>query len=202
MYGVSCRGFTPQVPEAMAYFVRRARIDDAPSISKLCQRVYKSIYYPLPPENELAVILEQDYGTNAVIRDLTDERKQEFVAVMQRVSTEDGNQQDRGREEILGMILLTRGTEFPPLATLPAKTEVKIELERIYIDVPAQRIGIGKLLMTHAEDVARGQGITMMWLYVWMQNEKAQEFYARMGYRKIGEWDFGDQRDCIFVKDL
>ena len=186
----------------MTYFVRRATVHDAPFISKLCQRVYKTIYTPLPPEDELAIILENDYGASAVIRDLMDESKQEFVAVRPKVGAKDGRQEGRGNEEILGMILLTMGTDFPASNMLPAKTELKIELERIYIDPPAQGIGVGKLLMAHAEKLAQDQEMTMMWLCVWIQNKKAQEFYARQGYRKIGEWDFGDQRDCIFVKDL
>jgi ribosomal protein S18 acetylase RimI-like enzyme len=60
--------------------------------------------------------------------------------------------------------------------------------------------------MVAAEDMARAWGADILWLGVWENNHKALGFYARSGFREVGEHVFriGDQvdRDLILAKDL
>ena len=66
--------------------------------------------------------------------------------------------------------------------------------------------GGGAALMAAAMDLAQGWGADQVWLGVWEHNAKALAFYARWGFREVGEHHFtiGDQvdRDLILAKDL
>jgi ribosomal protein S18 acetylase RimI-like enzyme len=46
----------------------------------------------------------------------------------------------------------------------------------------ARRMGVGRALMTAAEEWARREGLTMLSLDVWSTNERALSFYRSIGY--------------------
>jgi ribosomal protein S18 acetylase RimI-like enzyme len=57
-------------------------------------------------------------------------------------------------------------------------------VENVAVDPAAQRTGLGRRLMTHAEDEARARGLRELRLYT---NEKMAEnvaWYPRLGYRE------------------
>lgn len=81
-----------------------------------------------------------------------------------------------------------------------------IELERLY--VLAAHIGhrVGAALMSECLRRAASLGFRTLWLGVWEHNPRAQDFYQRWGFRKVGSHIFrlGDdlQNDFILQKDL
>jgi ribosomal protein S18 acetylase RimI-like enzyme len=81
-----------------------------------------------------------------------------------------------------------------------------VELQRIYVLRAAQGGGRGAALMAEAVAMARAWGADTLWLGVWENNHKALAFYARTGFREVGEHLFriGDQvdRDLILAMDL
>ncbi len=80
-----------------------------------------------------------------------------------------------------------------------------VELQRIYLLRAAQGSGRGAALMAEAVEMARAWGADVLWLGVWENNHKALAFYARHGFREVGEHLFqvGSQtdRDLILAKD-
>jgi ribosomal protein S18 acetylase RimI-like enzyme len=61
-------------------------------------------------------------------------------------------------------------------------------------------------MMDWAIDRARARGASRLYLGVWRENHRAQRFYARNGFVKVGEYHFpvGAQLDeeDIIVRDL
>ena len=53
---------------------------------------------------------------------------------------------------------------------------------------------------------ARGLGARTLWLSVWERNPRAQAFYAKTGFTRVGEADFwvgpDRQTDHIFARAL
>lgn len=65
-----------------------------------------------------------------------------------------------------------------------------LEIERIYIRIKFQRKGLGKYLIDKATDVAMIQNKKMIWLGVWEKNEKAIDFYKKIGFVQTGAHSF------------
>lgn len=65
-----------------------------------------------------------------------------------------------------------------------------IELWRFYVDKAWHGQGIAARLMESAKQRARQRGATSMWLGVWERNARAQAFYRKHGFNKVGSQVF------------
>ncbi|CAN7283343.1 GNAT family N-acetyltransferase [Terrabacter sp. LjRoot27] len=61
-----------------------------------------------------------------------------------------------------------------------------VELSKIYVLPQAHGTGAAALLMTRALDWARDSGAAGVWLGVNQQNERAQRFYGKSGFERVG----------------
>jgi ribosomal protein S18 acetylase RimI-like enzyme len=68
--------------------------------------------------------------------------------------------------------------------------EGSIELWRFYVDKPWHGLGIAHALMDAAKARGRRRGATVMWLGVWERNARAQAFYRKHGFEKVGSHVF------------
>ena len=99
---------------------------------------------------------------------------------------------------------------FAQLRTGPAPagivTAQPVELLRFYVDQPWQGQGIAGLLMQAVQDQARARGARELWLGVWERNERAQAFYRKHGFRKVGTQVFvvgtDPQTDHVMLREL
>ena len=86
------------------------------------------------------------------------------------------------------------------------RTRLPIELTRFYVDRPWQGRGLAHELMTEVERVARLRGARELWLGVWERNLRAQAFYRKFGFEKVGTQIFvvgtDPQNDHVMLKDL
>lgn len=57
-------------------------------------------------------------------------------------------------------------------------------IESLYVSPAAARLGVGSLLLTHAEREIRDAGASIAYLDA---SPNAEAFYARRGYRRVGE---------------
>ena len=81
-----------------------------------------------------------------------------------------------------------------------------LEIQRIYVLQKYQGKRIGLAMMQQALAVAKKLKKPQVWLGVWENNLKAQAFYQKSGFKKVGSHDFilGDdkQTDYILLKTL
>lgn len=185
--------------------VRRATSADAIKISQLCKRVYPQVYSPLPSSDHLHEMMEQKYGIHVVTQDIEDENKEEWLAV-RKIETQqtpnDGANTDG--EEVMGLLLLTRGTDgsYACLDSLGTPRASMLEVERIYIDFPHHSKGVGQRLMNHAEQIAREQGLQLIWLCTWKGNDRAIQFYRKLMYDIVGEEKWDPRGGWVMAKKL
>lgn len=64
------------------------------------------------------------------------------------------------------------------------------KLERIYFDKDFYGKGLSKDLLDHNIEVSKQAGQQGMWLAVWTENRRAIGFYQKMGFEKVGKYDF------------
>lgn len=81
-----------------------------------------------------------------------------------------------------------------------------LEIERIYVRRKFHRKGLGKNLLTKAEEIAKTESKRTIWLGVWEKNGNAMDFYQKQGFVQTGAHSFymGDeeQTDLIMTKTL
>jgi diamine N-acetyltransferase len=91
-----------------------------------------------------------------------------------------------------------------PPAGIPAREPV--ELKRFYVDKPWQGRGLARQLMEAVETQARARGAHELWLGVWERNERAQAFYRKCGFHKVGTQIFvvgtDPQTDHVMLREL
>ena len=76
-----------------------------------------------------------------------------------------------------------------------------IELQRLYVDSEYRRLGIGKLLESHAESYAKSHNIHTIWLRVWEGNEVARDIYKNWGFTIVGDepYEVGNEKRMVLV---
>ncbi len=76
-----------------------------------------------------------------------------------------------------------------------------LELYRLYVRTDVQGAGVAPALMDWALTRMRARGATQAFLGVWCDNVRAQAFYARHGFGKVGEYKFpvGDTLDDEWI---
>tara|TARA_R110000868_G_scaffold376115_1_gene640886 strand:+ start:104 stop:688 length:585 start_codon:yes stop_codon:yes gene_type:complete len=103
--------------------------------------------------------------------------------------------------EILGYFKLNVG-----VAQSDIKQDDSIELERIYVLVEHQGLGLGEVFLNHIKNVALKRKKKMLWLGVWEQNIRAIKFYERQGFRKFDTHPYfigsDEQTDWLMCFDL
>jgi ribosomal protein S18 acetylase RimI-like enzyme len=81
-----------------------------------------------------------------------------------------------------------------------------IELWRFYVDRPWQGRGLAQGLMRAVEERARARGGRELWLGVWERNERAQAFYRKCGFERVGSQIFvvgtDPQTDHVMLRSL
>jgi diamine N-acetyltransferase len=81
-----------------------------------------------------------------------------------------------------------------------------VELWRFYVDKPWQGRGLAKSLMSAVEASATARGARELWLGVWERNERAQAFYRKCGFEKVGTQIFvvgtDPQTDHVMLRRL
>jgi ribosomal protein S18 acetylase RimI-like enzyme len=170
--------------------IRDATIADAHAIAKLGSTVFASSFAFSMPEQDMQAYLNTAYAPSTISNEIKSEACHFSVAC-----TSSG--------PVIGFLQLTRGSSEPCIAHL----QNYIELQRLYIDPAHHGTGVAKALVVKAEDLARNDHrAEYMWLGVWEENHKAQRFYRKMGFEKVGHHDFvmGDtvQTDYILFKRL
>lgn len=83
-------------------------------------------------------------------------------------------------------------------------TAPTIELRQLYVLRPWHGAGVAPVLMDWALGEARARGAEQMFLSVFVDNHRAQRFYARYGFEQVGTYDFmvGSHADLDLIMRL
>jgi molybdenum cofactor guanylyltransferase len=91
----------------------------------------------------------------------------------------------------VGWAHLVAGTRAPRQVEPPAGAPAQeVEIRRLYVDARFQGGEAAVLLMRESLDRARALGAESIWLAVWERNGRAQGFYAKHGFRRVGTQPF------------
>ncbi|GAA2034462.1 GNAT family N-acetyltransferase [Terrabacter terrae] len=91
-----------------------------------------------------------------------------------------------GDGEALGYAMLVAGEPGDADVRAAIRLRPTVELSKIYVLPQAHGTGAAALLMARAVEWAAGSGASGVWLGVNQQNERAQRFYTKSGFERVG----------------
>ncbi len=168
--------------------IRLASFQDAAALSALKVRCFRETFLtegfdiPYPPA-ELARFEDESYGIPRIEAELADSSHATWV-----VEAADGD-------------LVAYAHAGPCKLPHPEADPSQGELYQLYIRRSHQGLGLGQSLLSLSLDWLATTYPGPVWLGVWSGNEKAQRFYARLGFGKVGDYHFmvGDHADAEFI---
>jgi GNAT superfamily N-acetyltransferase len=151
--------------------IRRAVPADAEALARVGAETFAETFGHLYPADDLRGFLSDAYGLERTLADLADPEKAAWLA------------EADGRA--VGLALAG-----PCSLPHPQVTAACGELKRFYLLRPWQGGGLGGRLFETAMAWLERNGPRTIWIGVWCDNLGAQRFYARRGFRKVGEYGF------------
>ncbi|MEW1953920.1 GNAT family N-acetyltransferase [Terrabacter sp. NPDC080008] len=89
-------------------------------------------------------------------------------------------------EAALGYAMLVAGEPQDADVRAAIRLRPTVELSKIYVLPAAHGTGAAALLMARALEWSAGSGASGVWLGVNQQNARAQRFYAKSGFERVG----------------
>jgi ribosomal protein S18 acetylase RimI-like enzyme len=166
--------------------LRRATPGDCDILAELGERTFRQTFVEdfaiAYPAEDLAAFVAKSYTSQAFAAKLADPAQALWIA-------------------LAGDTPVGYANAGPCSLPHPEAERRHGELYRLYLAKDHQGSGVGRLLMESALDWLDRQGPGPVWLGVWSGNLKAQAFYARYGFEKVGEYEFpvGATRDHEFI---
>ena len=109
----------------------------------------------------------------------------------------------------VGWALLVAGRSAPRDVSAPeqgAGSVAEVEIRRFYVDATLHGGDAAPLLLASALARARELGAAAVWLAVWEHNRRAQSFYRKHGFRRVGAQAFhlgaDTQTDDVLLRPL
>ena len=172
---------------AANFTLRAAAAPDAVTISALAIQVYLNTYATEGIRPDIAREAHSECSVDAFARRLVEPQRRIVVAEM-------------------GDGLLVFAEVLLSLLPSPATDFTGAELVRLYVQPTAQRLGLGRALLTRAEQLVQAANIPVLWLRAWEGNHNARAFYARVGYEDVGATTYSFQGltvpNRVFLKRL
>lgn len=164
--------------------IRPAVAADAGALSEFAERVFDEVFGPANDPGDMASYLTEAFAPHIQRAEITGAGSIVLLA----------ESPDSGA---LAGYLHIAPADPPPCVTGPSP----IELKRLYVDPKQHGRRVGKRLLDDGLARAKAAGAATIWLGVWEHNTKAQAFYAREGFRRVGEHDFvlGSDRQTDWI---
>lgn len=158
--------------------VRAAIASDALRLGVLATQVFLDTYATEGVDTAIAHEVQASFSTEAM-RSIIDSGRS-HLQVAERA------------EHLIGFAQTTVGAAQALVqAARPA------ELDRLYVQEPHTRCGVGSALLREAERFAAQGGCGALWLTPWVHNHRALKFYAHHGYQNLGITTFTMQGVAI-----
>lgn len=173
--------------------IRRGSADDAVLLAELGARTFSETFAADNTPENMAAYLASAFTPSQQAAGLADPR-----CIFQIAEIVDPAETEK---RAVGYSLLRSG-KAPDCVT----GEVPIELVRLYVSQELIGSGVGAALMQACFNEARQQGFKTLWLGVWEHNRRAQTFYDKWNFRKVGTHVFqlGDdpQIDNLMQREI
>ena len=151
--------------------ILRATENDSESIAAIGMISVEEAHRGSCSAEALNLYLSENYNQNAIKKELSDSHNIYHIISYQ------------GKVAGFSKIILNAGHE-----NIPQKNVTK--LDRIYLLKEFQGLKLGTALLKFNIELARKNDQSGIWLYTWVENTNAINFYLKAGFRIIGSHYF------------
>lgn len=175
----------------------RSNPSDADDVLSIALPVFTQTFAHTCSEEDMTLYLNTHFTLEHILAELNNPNKRFLIAYD---TTDTLSSSSKGK--CAGFAQLTIGSSEPCVEDIPDK----VELQRIYVDSEHHGSGLARLLMNAALSVAKSEGYKNIWLGVMQGNTRAEKFYQKFGFERVGQHDFylgsDKQTDDILVRSL
>ena len=172
--------------------IRAAAVADSVALSRLAAETFRETFEHDNSSEDMERYLSEAFSPARQAAEIDDPMSVMLLA-------EDMG--ESGAAEMVGYAHLLAG-QAPRSVTGPRP----LELKRLYVARAWHGQGVAQALMDTALVAARARGAKTLWLGVWEQNARAQAFYARYGFTRVGQHTFmlgtDPQTDWLMSRSL
>jgi ribosomal protein S18 acetylase RimI-like enzyme len=175
----------------MSAIVRLATPADAPALAELAAATFALACPPHVTQESIATFIRDVLSQQRFEEYLADDARRLFLAETDRPA---------------GYAMLVLGEPADPDVGAALTHRPTAELSKIYVLPEGHGSGLSRQLMAASLEAARHAGAAGVWLGVNQLNERAQRFYAKSGFARVGTKRFlvGDryEDDYVFEQGL
>jgi ribosomal protein S18 acetylase RimI-like enzyme len=151
--------------------IRRATTAAAKLVSVLGAVTFYEAYFEQDAPADLANYIHESFNLDKICAEIEDVNSAFFIIYL--------------NNHAVGYAKLREDSTVDCVAN-----ETSIELQRIYMVERVFGKGIGERLLKHCLEFAKRKGFKTLWLGVWEENRRAQRFYEKHGFRRVGTLTF------------
>jgi len=169
--------------------IRRGNVGDAKTLAPMAIKIFNDAFAdnPLNKPEDMRAYIAEAFSLETTRRELADERMIFFIAEVEGAMIGYAKLIEHSSEECVS-------------------DENPIELSRLYVLKDFHGRGIAEKLMNECFDIARRKNYQTMWLGVWEYNFRAQKFYEKLGFSKVGSHIFqlgnDAQTDWVMEREI
>ncbi len=188
--------------------IRRATPADAEALSSLSRTCFTQTFGHLYAPADLEAFLTEAYAPDVLRAELNDPERATWLLFDEPVdeagatlsSTDHPGTPEPGDEAPTSSVSqapIGYVTACPAQLPHPDVAPSEGEIQRLYILQGHQGAGRGTALLKTALEWLERDGPRTLWIGVWSENYGAQRFYARHGFKIVGDYSFmvGDHAD-------
>ena len=153
--------------------IRPAAAGDAAALAEFAERVFDEVFSEGNDEGDMASYLNEAFSPDIQRAEIQTSGAIVLLAI------------DPASSEIAGYLHIA-----PADRPACVSGDAAVELKRLYVEPRLHGKRIGKRLLDEGLARAKAAGAKTVWLGVWERNFKAQGFYTREGFTRVGEHPF------------
>lgn len=157
----------------MRLVIQPANASHVEELSRLAKVTFAQSYIGLGGYTEEVIkdYTEQTFALPIIHAELADPKSQYLIASVDGISIGYAKVEERDMPDCL-------------------KERAGLYLARLYFEKGFHGQGFGKKMLDAIYTEARSHHHTMVWLSVWELNVKAEAFYQREGFKRVGWWNW------------
>lgn len=151
--------------------IKMAHEADAVPLYELASRVFYNTFAPGNTPEDMRIYMDAAFSPERQREEILDPNRMTLIA--------------HSGSQLVGYVQFAQGTTEPCV-----KTEKPIELARLYVDESWHGKGAASKLLSEGLSHVKKLGFRSVWLGVWEKNIRAQKFYFKSGFHRVGEHIF------------
>ena len=167
--------------------LRKALSTDAADLADFCDKTFRDTFSKDNSPQDMDMYIARSFTEPVIRREIEDSNRITMLAFDFTV--------------LVGFYQLHLGNLEPEI-----KGPNPVELVRLYVNSNWHGQGVAAKLMENGLEQARKLGYATLWLGVWEKNWRAQSFYKKWGFAKVGSHIFklgnDPQIDLLLLKTL